>query len=778
MTDHIHEPDARKLADEIQEAQLSGTMSTLRRLRTEVFKAMRDRHFIYTADPRDLSIIRRFYRDPYTIAPRQVGTGSLRHPINSKEIKANPESKSLNRNPPRTPPSGDEAGAPNFSHRRTQGLAEKSSGNKKQIERTDLLKQQVKDDKRSMPTPADIARLRSNAVRNSGRRESKSSFRDRNPEPAEKADIETVRRRYTSFVEIDMRRGNEIRRRVNDWLKTKDVEIRFGANDFFRNDERKVVAESISTTSENTRYDELSLIEKTSGIFSTTITMAASHDRCWILFSVDSAEGNYVAVPRVMKPVCRKGSVDGAPEGWHSGVINIEMGDAEQLIEYILSSTRRLPVFLVGTDSESSLQSEFRERSERWSRFTIGTACFVVASPEVTEYLSTKLGRPFEPRPWTIRTYLPNVDLSDHSDSLRHRFTGKLRIEEEDDSRLSRRFGLIASEARLARKLPDVIADARRAIDVAKNRALLQGSSDRDSLIRRSSAINLSNVEELSLPADKLPSSDVRLVVLLRELIGVASFNEELVLDIAGAYESSKDVKLSARLDDLSAEVQERGEEIELLQMEIEELSAALDKSDDEFARVQSQCVFLRKRLSEYDDPLSYSYHEEESYLDTVKDFSELEGVLSDLQEDGVFFTGDVSAMLDIDAWDSKGRAIRNAVACLRTLIDYLDAVKSGSHSGGMHAYLNNPPTGYFSVSLAMHAGKESDSTMNQFGDLRVFPVPSNVNSNGAVEMQAHFKLAKIGMKSPRLHYYDDSSRSGCIYIGYIGAHLQTVGTN
>ena len=51
--------------------------------------------------------------------------------------------------------------------------------------------------------------------------------------------------------------------------------------------------------------------------------------------------------------------------------------------------------------------------------------------------------------------------------------------------------------------------------------------------------------------------------------------------------------------------------------------------------------------------------------------------------------------------------------------------------------------------------------------------VPTDVSPDGQVRMVAHFKLAQIGRKSPRMHYYDHKP-TNTIYIGYIGFHLAT----
>jgi hypothetical protein len=52
------------------------------------------------------------------------------------------------------------------------------------------------------------------------------------------------------------------------------------------------------------------------------------------------------------------------------------------------------------------------------------------------------------------------------------------------------------------------------------------------------------------------------------------------------------------------------------------------------------------------------------------------------------------------------------------------------------------------------------------------------VDPSGEVFMDAHFKIAQFRLISPRMHYYDDNSRSGKVYVGYIGCHLPTKKTN
>lgn len=47
-----------------------------------------------------------------------------------------------------------------------------------------------------------------------------------------------------------------------------------------------------------------------------------------------------------------------------------------------------------------------------------------------------------------------------------------------------------------------------------------------------------------------------------------------------------------------------------------------------------------------------------------------------------------------------------------------------------------------------------------------------------AILVGAHFKIAQSGTLSPRMHYYDDTTRSGNVSTGYLGPHLLTDMTN
>lgn len=67
---------------------------------------------------------------------------------------------------------------------------------------------------------------------------------------------------------------------------------------------------------------------------------------------------------------------------------------------------------------------------------------------------------------------------------------------------------------------------------------------------------------------------------------------------------------------------------------------------------------------------------------------------------------------------------------------------------------------------------------MATWGDQREFPVPPEVNPAGRAVMEAHFKLGRVGMASPRMHILDCWGTHKRVYVGYIGLHLRNTQTN
>lgn len=173
----------------------------------------------------------------------------------------------------------------------------------------------------------------------------------------------------------------------------------------------------------------------------------------------------------------------------------------------------------------------------------------------------------------------------------------------------------------------------------------------------------------------------------------------------------------------------------------------------------------------------------EAAYLEVPAQFQEerpttFEELLNRIELlDAIEFTGDLSEVEKLNVIDTNNAALRTAWDAVLTLNDYAKARHDGQCQGGLKQYLDRTPSGYRTLPPGKFGENETSATMRQFGKERLFSVPVEVNPSGKVMMTAHFKLAAIGMVSPRMHVYDGHPRIPRIYIGYIGQHLTNTQT-
>lgn len=116
----------------------------------------------------------------------------------------------------------------------------------------------------------------------------------------------------------------------------------------------------------------------------------------------------------------------------------------------------------------------------------------------------------------------------------------------------------------------------------------------------------------------------------------------------------------------------------------------------------------------------------------------------------------------------------------LVALNDYARFNTKGADIPGVQAYLESPPLGGHTYPPGRHARDESESVKNNpsYAIPRTLPVPTKVHPSGQAFMGAHFRIAKHGLVSPRMHYLDATAIAGKIIVGYIGPHLPNTQTN
>ncbi|MFC4910102.1 hypothetical protein [Actinomadura gamaensis] len=146
---------------------------------------------------------------------------------------------------------------------------------------------------------------------------------------------------------------------------------------------------------------------------------------------------------------------------------------------------------------------------------------------------------------------------------------------------------------------------------------------------------------------------------------------------------------------------------------------------------------------------------------------------------------GSVAAALDPHPKAASWR--RKARDALATLEAYARAKQRarragtppGPHLADLLAFVRSGAPGAL-ISANIIALAESDRVEHQekFRQARMFPVRPATHPSGRACFTAHIKLERCKPPAPRLHFYDDSDKTGLIYVGYLGPHLATGRTN
>ncbi|MDF9717367.1 hypothetical protein INN71_13545 [Nocardioides sp. ChNu-153] len=278
------------------------------------------------------------------------------------------------------------------------------------------------------------------------------------------------------------------------------------------------------------------------------------------------------------------------------------------------------------------------------------------------------------------------------------------------------------------------------------------------------------------------------IIELVKQTLGVDDLTPQALEQVAMSASRASD-QAAAReqmAERISSELAERQGRIEALEEEVEAWretaeEALLEQGSAEEDRraIQDEVLRLRRFLLEqgrHTEALSPT--PTSASTSAPRNFEELLDRLGEFEQHGVVFTGDRRRTIGLDDNDTVGNLVGAAWEYLLVLADYVRSKMLGHFDGNMKSYLLHTPAGYRPLPKSRFGEKESRSTLNQWGADRVFPVPPEVAPTGEILMEAHFKLPRCGMVTPRIHYYDNAHADGRVYVGYIGPHLRTKATN
>jgi hypothetical protein len=547
-----------------------------------------------------------------------------------------------------------------------------------------------------------------------------------------------------------------------------------------------------------------------------------------------SEEPAWTAVPRLVRNIL---SVTNARDGELELTDRpnlVRADEFDELVETICDPARRGAAILAAPVPGVPM-SVLLDHVEQLTRHCVGLAGIYVLDEDSAEELARSFGVQHGVPFGALRTYLPGVDPASTVDARRHRIMLARTIAAQPTGKLARTLGwatrtrsmnlplpphILRIDRLLAREEPaavlrsirtrpddsvpaadgvagpsivtdhDIASVVQEATEIAAEAALDVEAADREvarTTDGRGSApveeATASAVHDVAIAAEPLaaivrefaaelsedPASldPAELVIRLRQLV------TEGRQALRGQVELSKRV---AGLQDALDEVQDERDEIRA-RLEDEQLDHAV--TQEELTRIRFETDHFRAALAAASAPAE-AWVMESELPQPPASFEDLLARLDDGALPGVMFTGDARCALDLDVCDPFGTWAAKTWEMLRAVDGYVQARQAGELSNGMHAYLGQTPPGRPGYSAGAHASQESESVeqSTRFRSLRELPVPYAVFAAGKIFMGAHFKIAKMGTISPRMHYFDDTANTGKVYVGYIGRHLPNTLTN
>ncbi|MFJ1758022.1 hypothetical protein [Kitasatospora sp. NPDC088134] len=142
-------------------------------------------------------------------------------------------------------------------------------------------------------------------------------------------------------------------------------------------------------------------------------------------------------------------------------------------------------------------------------------------------------------------------------------------------------------------------------------------------------------------------------------------------------------------------------------------------------------------------------------------------------------FTGDAKETLALDGQSDADGWAGLTWDGLTALQEYAAAAVRGEAGGDFKQWCEHTPPGChrFPPRKAVRGESRTVASHGKWKRQRMLPVPPFVDSSCRAFMGAHLRIGGGGT-APRVHYLDDCSGSGRIYVGYIGLHLTNTRTN
>ena len=445
-----------------------------------------------------------------------------------------------------------------------------------------------------------------------------------------------------------------------------------------------------------------------------------------------------VPVPEIARSLLPLLDASDGPVPVHNGPRVITAAEVDALIDELCDPERRLPTVVASVPANLDLEEWLAGTVRPLCHQLPGLATLYVLDPAARtefnvalEYHSVYGG--------AVRTYLPEVDPASRYDGARHPVMPRRRIEED----LRRAAGLIAREPRrLAAELPLPAPLA-------------------------------------AVPVLRVPPTPRRLDALTEPATG----------HLAAGRAADEQLADEQRQD--GCDQQARADELERVRHSLRHSRRREHRlrteSDEQYAtlrHVSAQVRVLAGRLCSGTGPgataVDLTRIAEEARAEEDSAPATFAEVIDRLPEFPLLtFTGDQKAALALDGLGTCAGWARLTWEGLTALQEYARAAVRGEAGGDFKQWCEHTPAGchHFPPRKAVRGESQTVFSHTKWKRERMLPVPESVDSSRRAFMGAHLRIGG-GRTAPRLHYLDDCSGSGRIYVGYIGLHLTNTRTN
>jgi len=518
---------------------------------------------------------------------------------------------------------------------------------------------------------------------------------------------------------------------------------------------------------------------------------AASPER--LVKEVDAADAWWTGVPHMVREILSAADARDGEMILAARPTLVTVGDVDSLISAICDPGRRSTALVAAPIPEVPMP-RLIGHVEQLTRECVGLAGIYVLDAEAAAKLEEAFAPSHSVPLGAMRTFLPEVDPASAVDARRHRVLLARTIAEQAPGKLAHLLGRANRSRALNLALPSHVAQVDRLLSREEPAVVLRAiqATPPAPFARRPLDGSAGPA-----PAGQAVTTAVREIAIAGELL--TSLVSEFQSGASGAYGAGGPDDMTARFRELLAEGRGvlRGHReisrrfaalldlLEDVEDDRDQARARLEDEQLDHAETQAELLKAKLELDRLRGILARTGRVDQTRaavaaMQSPGSFAELLERLDEHALSRVAFTGDPKDALELDDFDPLGTWAARAWDMLRVLDGYAAARHRGEFTKGIHAYLGRTPPGRPGYAPGAHSTQESESVERspRLRKLRVFPVPRDVHPDGAIFMGAHFKIARKGLLSPRMHYHDDAGRTGKIYVGYIGRHLENAHTN